>query len=243
MANGGGARDPAEFRAEWPEHGVLARVGESVLDGWLRAGEVKIFGSGERLIEEGADESDVFLLLAGCVKVVARLGNGGEALLAVRVGGDLVGELAAFDGERRSATVVACGNDSVVTCRIAAREFLDVLSQDHAAGRTVTRSITAKLRASTRRRVDLPEAVDVRLANVLVELVEDHGHRLSEHGYVIKVDLTQLELGTLVGASKRTAQRALRKLRNSGLVEPEGRRIVVRDLAALRAISRRSGSA
>ena len=60
------------------------------------------------LIREGDPGTAVYLLLAGSVKVTGATDEGGS-LLAIRVGGDLVGELAVLDGRPRVATVTTPG--------------------------------------------------------------------------------------------------------------------------------------
>ncbi|MDX3850432.1 cyclic nucleotide-binding domain-containing protein [Streptomyces sp. AK02-01A] len=48
-------------------------------------------------------------MLDGVVKATGRTEDGRDALLAVRMDGDLVGELASMDARPRSATVTTCG--------------------------------------------------------------------------------------------------------------------------------------
>jgi CRP/FNR family transcriptional regulator, cyclic AMP receptor protein len=72
------------------------------------------FRKGQTLISEGEQADDIFLLLDASVKVSAQLDAGGRALLAIRIGGDVVGEIAAMDGGTRSATVSACGHEPVI---------------------------------------------------------------------------------------------------------------------------------
>ncbi|MGH4010856.1 MAG: helix-turn-helix domain-containing protein [Pseudonocardiaceae bacterium] len=54
---------------------------------------------------------------------------------------------------------------------------------------------------------------------------------------MIGLDLTQVELGSLVGVTRPTAERALRELRVAGLVDTGGRRLIVRDEQGLRAVA------
>src|SRR5690348_3412266 len=63
---------------------------------------------GEVLIQQDAREHHVILLHAGISKVTVLTGEGVEALLGIRVGGDLVGEMSALNDQPRSATVTAC---------------------------------------------------------------------------------------------------------------------------------------
>ena len=224
-------KHPSRSRPAWPERSALARVGEETLSAWFRAGTVRRFDRGEELIAEGDRSRNVFLLLSGCVKVAKA---SSETLLAIRAGGDIVGELAALDGEPRSATVTTCGRDPVVACDVSGPDFVAVLARNPRAFAIITASITAKFRAATRRRAESSTRSDVRLAEVLVELVDNYGHPVSADAYVVGVDLTQAELGALIGVSGSTAFRAVRVWRENGWVETDGRRMIVRDIAGLR---------
>jgi CRP-like cAMP-binding protein len=73
-----------------------------------------------------------------------------------------------------------------------------------------------------------------RLAHVLLELVEGFGVRDSR-GVILNVRLTQRDLAAMVGINRETASFALLELRAEGLVQSEGKRLVLLDPAALAA--------
>lgn len=220
--------------AEWPRNSFLARLDMSALYDFLSAGELIVFRKGDVLLCEGEEASHVFLLLNACVKVTTRLDAGGQALLAIRVGGDVVGEIAVMDGGERTATVSACGNEVVSAVRLSRDALRSVLDRNPDAAISLASAVSHKLRSATRRRVDISCCTaKVRLARVMLELVEDCG-RLGARGTLIGVNLTQTELGALVGVGETTAQRALRDLRKNGIIVNVGRRLLIPDLAALR---------
>ena len=207
-----------------------------VLREFVDARELRQFSTGDDLMREGDSAGDVFLLLDASVKVTGRMDGGGTALLAIRLGGDVVGEIALVDGKPRTATVSACGVEPVTAVRVGHDEFHRLLNDHPAAAVSVASAITRKFRSITRRLIDTTCcAPKVRLARALLELAEDYG--LPAHrGTIISVNLTRIELGTLVGVGETTAQRALRELKRDGLVADAGlRRLLVPDLAALRA--------
>lgn len=237
-----GAISPADhlrYRRCWPAESFLSTLSAATIDRFLAAGRVLRFERGRHLITERDTSTEVFLLLSAGVKVTADLGGGHQALLAVRLAGDVVGELAATDGERRLATVTACGREPVFAAVLSRENFDRVLSEHPDARRILTAAITRKLRTATRRRIDYTGCPpDIRLARALAELADDYGQEVAGRGTVIRFNLTQIELGTLVGVSEATAARSLRVLRQRGLVNLDGRRPIVPDLAALRAAGR-----
>ena len=117
-------------RESWRPDSFLSQLGGSTLRSLISAGCTVEFHAGDTLITEGGTDTSVYLLLSSCVKVTARLGEVGEALLAVRFGGDLVGELAAVDARRRSATVKACGRTPVTASQVDRADFIEIIGGD-----------------------------------------------------------------------------------------------------------------
>ena len=102
-----------ERHAEWPHTSFLAELDEPVLRDFISTGEFVRFSKGDVLLSESVAAPDAFLLLDACVKVTAQLDAGRQALLAIRVGGDIVGEIAIMDGGDRTATVIACAHEAL----------------------------------------------------------------------------------------------------------------------------------
>lgn len=183
-------------------------------------------------MREGDRSTHVVLLRSGFVKVTACLDNGHEALLAIRVGGDIVGEMAAIDDAPRSATVTACGE--VVASIVRESDLRLFLSTHPDAAVAIAGIVAQRLRWANRRRVEFGGySVKVRLARVLAELATAYGHRVPR-GLVIGVDLTQPEMAALTGSAEVTVHKALAELRRDGLVTTGYRRTTVLDLARLR---------
>lgn len=72
---------------------------------------------GDVVIEQGEEASRIFILLAGEVAVV----KDGDEIVTMNTTGDIFGELAALDDERRSASVVAKGE---AVCLAVDQKFL-----------------------------------------------------------------------------------------------------------------------
>jgi CRP/FNR family cyclic AMP-dependent transcriptional regulator len=87
----------------------MVRGSETLADELSKLVEVKELKAGEVLIEEGADDTDMYFILDGSFEVFVR-----GKRIAQRPAGTQVGEMAAAQpGQRRSATVIALG-DAVV---------------------------------------------------------------------------------------------------------------------------------
>jgi len=216
----------------WPPGSLLNGLSESARQRLFGLGTKRQYSGPDRiLIREGDSTNVVFLLLAGIVKVTGAT-DAGEALLAIRVGGDVVGELAALDNRPRLATVTTAG--PVIARVIGQGEFVSFLSRSPDVALAITRNISDKLRTATARRTDFTGCTAaVRLARVLLELAVRYGVQ-TPTGTVVRCPLTQTEVATLAGTTEPTAQRALRQLRAAGVVASGYRETTILDMAGLR---------
>ncbi|MBQ1051074.1 Crp/Fnr family transcriptional regulator [Micromonospora sp. C51] len=220
--------------AQWPYGTFLQRLGPTVRAALLELGVRRQVPAGQILIHEGRQESHLVLIEHGLTKVTAALPDGRTALLSLRVGGDLVGEMSALNEQPRSATVTACGpaRYSVIPCD----RFRTFLRGNPDAALELAAMVSDRLRWSNRRRIDFTSyPVKIRVARVVAELSRTHGQRAPD-GVVIDVRLTQPELATICGASETSIQKSLRDLRTEGLIDTDYRRMTVLDPPRLRAV-------
>ncbi|NYI05775.1 Crp/Fnr family transcriptional regulator [Allostreptomyces psammosilenae] len=215
----------------WPPSSLLGGLAGPARERLLALGSEARYPADRVLIREADQTTFVLILLDGVVKVTARTQDERDALLAVRMGGDLVGEFAAVDGRPRSATVTTCGP---VVARVVGRaEFLDCTRRDPGIAHAVNGSVVTKLRVANAYRVDFAGCdAATRLARVLYQIAMTYGERQGD-GAVIHWPLTQPELATLSGAAEPTVHRALRRLRETGVVSTGYRTVRVESLALL----------
>lgn len=229
-----GARWPRQEWA-WPPSSLLGGLTGASRTRLLALGAQTRYAADRVLIRESEQTAFVLILLDGVVKATGRTHDGRDALLAVRMGGDLVGELAAVDGRPRSATVATCG--PVVARLVARGDFLDCMQRDPAIAHAVNASIVTKLRVANAHRIDFTGCdAATRLARVLHQIAMTYGERVGG-GAVIRWPITQPELAALSGAAEPTVHKALRGLRATGVVSTGYRSIKVEDLASLSSIA------
>ncbi|MFB4300729.1 Crp/Fnr family transcriptional regulator [Actinomadura sp. NTSP31] len=206
-------------------------------------GRVRDFARGDALFVEGDQSSWVAVLLRGRVKAFSYREHGGEALLAVRGPGALLGEVAAIDGLPRSATVSAL--EPAQALAVTSDEFMAFLQAHGRVSIIIMRMLCQRWRDADRKRVEFGmfDATG-RVAQRLVELAERFGQpyegragapgRAGGQSVRITLNLSQEELAGWVGASREAVSKALRTLRRHGWIETGRRRLIVHDLQALR---------
>lgn len=219
----------------WPPSTFLGRLQTASREELLGQGTPITYPTHRALLQQGDESRHVLLITSGVVKVVASAESGYDMLLAVRIAGDLVGEMAAFEERPRSGTVIACSD---VTARIIQMRTLEAFLGRHPdAMRAILHMLCARLRWANRRRVDF-QAYDslTRLARVLAELCQAYAQpALDSDGKRcdLGVTLTQKELASLAGLKLNTAEKNLAVLTAHGLVERHYRNITICDVPKL----------
>lgn len=179
---------------------------------------------------EGDPSGDVFLLESGSVRIVRTTLRGRELILATRRAGDLVGELSAFDGQPRSAAIIANESTSLIT--VAGDAFRHAVASRPQLAELFLRELALKLRAADERTLER-DSDDAR-TRVIGRLVTLADGRANPGATRVTVPLRQADLAAWVGASRETVARVLSDLRAEGLVTTGRGTIEVLDLPALR---------
>jgi CRP/FNR family transcriptional regulator, cyclic AMP receptor protein len=217
----------------WPAGSFVQQLPDADRAALLDAGTPLRFEDDEILLVQGDIGDFVYVLTSGLVKVIVAAVSGAQTTLAIRSRGDLLGEFALLDNKPRTATAVAAG--PVTALKIGGTAFLALAGRSQEVQAVVTRYLLAKMRSTTERRA-AERVWDARecLAQVLYELGQQHA-QLGSDG-MIRIPITQSELGELAGVAVSTAERVLKDLRKRGAVSTRYREITIRDMAYLDSI-------
>jgi CRP/FNR family transcriptional regulator, cyclic AMP receptor protein len=193
------------------------------------------YRAGDHLCHEG-DAADVaWVLVGGLVKLVKVARSGCEALIELRGSGEIVGEMGAIDHLPRSASVVALvATDTLV---VPSEDLRAVQRAHPAIAERLQRVLVARLRQASFRQLEHATIEVVgRVSERLLELADARGEPAAD-GTVTVHGISQHELAAWVGASRDSVVRALSALRAAALVESGRGRLVLRDRAALAALT------
>ncbi len=187
--------------------------------------ERRSYCKGEIILRQGEPGSSLFVIVSGRVRIYTLSPEGCELSVGIYDAGDFFGEMALLNGEPRSANVEAIQNTKVLVLRRSAfRNHL--LSNPHAALHIIE-TLSQRLRYATESAEELVFLnVRQRIASRLLELSERYGVN-QENGVLIDLDLSQEAIASLVGTTRESANRALRSLREQGIVHVERVRIQV----------------
>jgi CRP-like cAMP-binding protein len=196
------------------------------------AGMLRTFPAGTALFHERQVADRVLVVLAGFVKLSCFSEDGREVVLGIRGPGDLLGELAAIDGNPRSATGVAL--DPVDALAVSTAAFNQFLDNNPRVFRVLFQMLAHRLRDADRQRLEFAAKESMgRVASRIVEMAERFGVS-GDDGIQIDFPLTQEELAGWTACSRDSVVKALQSMRDLGWIETGRRRITVIDVDAIR---------
>ena len=194
------------------------------------------YGPNATILHEGDESGPVVVLLSGRVKIGQMSQAGREAIVAVRGAGELLGELSAIDGGRRSSPVTTPEPGELLL--IPRSDFLALLEHRPRIALVILRIVAGRLRYAGAQQAQLgTHDVVGRLARRLVELSERFGET-RDGGIEIDLPLSQDELGSWIGASREGVSKAFHTLRELHIVETGRRHVTVLDAEALERLAR-----
>lgn len=184
---------------------------------------------GQVLLAVGLPANDVYVVLEGSVSVSLVSAQGRETVLRAIGPREMFGELAAIDGEPRSADVVAVENSTLLV--IPGPTFAGLLGVEPVLSLWLARYLSHQVRYLTNRIYELSTmGVGPRLQAELLRLA---GEPDQAGAATINRIPTQAELAARIGTNRETVTREFSLLIKEGLVTREGRRIVVPSVARL----------
>lgn len=177
--------------------------------------------------EQGESGQRLYMVISGKVKLCRRAADGRESLFAVVGPSDMFGELSVFDPGPRTASATA------ITDVYAAPLERDVM-QAWIADRPMIAERLLRVLARRLRRTDhelshlIFTDMTGRVAKQLLRLAHQFG--VQEDGAVrLTHDLTQEELGQLVGSSRETVNKVLSDFCQRGWIRVDGKTVVITD--------------
>lgn len=191
----------------------------------------KRYSAHEQIIDSQDDSRDVLFLIKGRVRVVNYSHSGREVAFDDLPEGSFFGELAALDGQPRSAGVMAL-TDSLIAA-LPYERFLETLDRHPSIARKVMAHLARVVRTSNDRIMDLSTvAANNRVQAELLRRARPD----AKDGNVamIKPIPVHGDIASRVSTTRETVARVLNDLARQGIVERRKDSLIIHDLMSLR---------
>ncbi len=187
----------------------------------------KRFAAQEQMIDQKSETTNVYFVVKGRVRVVIYSLAGREVTLDELDAGSYFGELAALDGQPRSASVLAL--DETLIAAMPRQRFMELLGGHSEVALRLMLHLAWLVRMSTERIVGLSTlGAHNRICAELLRLAHIHSH--GEEELFIKPMPIHGDIASRVGTTRETVARLLSELAREGAVERKGNCFFIRDL-------------
>lgn len=212
------------------------RVGEPICRELLDVVERLSCAEGETLYEEGDHPEGLYLVLLGQLKLI-RSGPGyKEHIVHLAEPCSMFGEAALFL-PTHPVTCVALADSELAF--LPRDPFLEIMDRHPALQRYIFEIMAQWLQLLVEK-IDQLTLCDgaQRLAHYLVDLHEKSPYADYVTSAQVELPTRKRDLATMLNMNQPSLSRILRQLQDEGLLEVRGRRLVLKDLDALRAMTR-----
>jgi CRP-like cAMP-binding protein len=193
------------------------------------------FRKGETIFSEGEDANGFYVVITGRVKIFKLSPDGKEQILHFFGSGEPFGEVPVFTGQHFPANAEAMEESRVFF--FPRKSFVDLIKRNPSLALNMLAVLSKRLRRFAALIDDLSlKEVPGRLAAYLLYLSDQN-----KGVKALELTVTKAQLASLLGTIPETLSRILGKLSSQGLIETDGRRIMILDNEALRDLAESGG--
>ena len=185
----------------------------------------------EQVIDRFSDSRDLYLIVKGRVRVVNYSVTGREVTFDEREEGEYFGELAALDGEPRSANVIAL-NELNVAC-LSQEAFNRLLLEHPQVTLKILNGLAKIVRASNKRIMDLSTVGANNRVHAEILRLALPGVRTDNTAIVSPFPIHG-DIASRVSTTRETVNRVFSDLSRRGIVKRSKSNLVILDLIRLR---------
>ncbi|MCH7485813.1 MAG: Crp/Fnr family transcriptional regulator [Proteobacteria bacterium] len=190
----------------------------------------KRFSANEQIFDRNSKARDVFFVIRGKVRVVNYSLAGREITLDDISEGEYFGELAALDGQPRSASIMALTDCLIVA--LSPVQFVQVLERHPKVALRALRRLSQIVRRSTERIMDLSTlGANNRVHADLLRLAEAGDKK--DNTVMIRPIPVHGDIASRIGTTRETVARVLNDLARRGIVKRTKDALVISDMARL----------
>lgn len=190
--------------------------------------------TGQYLFRAGSPCRSVFISQSGTMKLVRVTEDGGEQLMGFYLPGELIG-LEAMASKRFPYDAIAA--EPALVCEVPI-EALERVARQKTSLQSQLMRASGECIAREQTHIELlgKRLADERIALFLIALVERSGKWVEDQHW-FTLPLSRGEIGSYLHLTIETVSRAFTHLRDKALIQTDGRKIRLLDVAALRRLA------
>jgi CRP/FNR family transcriptional regulator len=211
---------------------LFADLEEGELERFSHVAVPRTFPAGTRVFHEGDDSDACYIVKEGSFRVTREHSDGRAITLATLGPGEIFGELAMLDGDKRSASAEALTEGELLA--LPANDVRALLARHPEISLKLVAGLVRRLRAANVRLSRQSfQTVPSRVAGILAQLSREAGDDDGPAGEVT-IQMNQTDLAQLAGTSRESVSRFLAELERAGVVRSGRGRVTVLEPEKLR---------
>ena len=216
---------------DFKSQSILAGLPDEDLKLLTRHKTEQNYKKGEIIFREGAFPSGIFFIMSGMVKKYKLDHEGREQIIYVASAGELIGYHAILEEDRYPDSAAALETGRIGF--ISREDFLFALQQSPVLSKRLLKTLSHEFAVLVNSvALFAQKPVRNRLALQLVVLREKY-KKESQQGMPIEINMSREDLASVVGTARENVVRELTELKEKGLIETKGRKIIVLDVKKL----------
>lgn len=195
--------------------------------------EHKTYKRGEYVYMPDEASDKMYFISEGRVKVGSMSENGKEITKAILNKGEVFGELAVIGEDKRRD--FAYTMEETTVCVIATKDIKSLLKEHSGLNLFLMKILGSRVLEMESRLESLVfKDSRSRIIEYLLEMVEKNGQRAG-YEWIVRKFITHQEIANLTATSRQTVTTILNELRANNILTFDRKRLLVRDLEALKA--------
>jgi CRP-like cAMP-binding protein len=205
--------------------GELLRLAECKTSSFIK--------KGDPVFEEGDVVNGIYCITAGVCKLSKLSANGKDQIVKLVKAGELLGQRSMISDEPANLSAVAL--EDMEVCFIPKGEVLNFFDTNNQFSMNLMKTICGDLKETSDHLVSISQkTVKERLAETLIYLQETFGKNEDNS---LRIQLSREEMAGMIGTATESCIRLLSDFNKLGLIELNGKKIVIKDLGKLKRIA------
>ena len=210
---------------------IFKNLKEETLEKLINVSTIKLIKKGKMLFWDKEKINDIYIILEGKVTVFKISEVANKRIMFILSEGEIINEVI-VEEDLNEASSCETFEDSKIL-KINKKDFINIMMMDFDFNKKVISSLTRKVRKLYRQLKNTSMLkIERRVAAKLYRLAKDYGTE-EEYGILIKLNISITYLADMLGVTRETVSRALKKLQELELINVIKRKIYIKDMDKL----------
>lgn len=213
---------------------LLQDYPEKDLEYLMKKMVIRNYSKGSYLFLQGDIDKTLHFIVKGKVKIFNSSEDGMDKLITIFTKSDFVGEMDIIGNNIERAASAQAITD-VITYQLGHKDAIDFLSQTEIAFKIIE-TLSKRISDHNEQISLLIYGTAKQKLNYVLKNMKDKYGVIKGNTVVIEANISQKDIGNMVGISRETVSRYLNKLKNQGIVDVKNKKIIILDEEAFEEI-------